>query len=158
MASIALNIAIFLPAVMAVVIWNLPERRADLARILALLVGGVNFVIGLGLWFALPATGLLAEVDQPWINLGEGGLTQLDVSYHIGLDAISGSLVALTGLLVPLAVWCSFSGIQRRQREYYAWMMGLTAAMVGVFAARDLLLFYIFFEFTLVPLSFLIGI
>jgi NADH-quinone oxidoreductase subunit M len=158
MANIALNIAIFLPAVAAIVIWNLPERRADLAKVLSLVTGTLIFMLGFGLWLALPATGLLAETHVPWIKLSEGGLTLLDISYHVGLDAISGSLVALTGLLVPLSVWCSFSSIRKREREYYAWMMGLTAAMVGVFAARDLLLFYIFFEFTLVPLYFLIGI
>ncbi|RMF71586.1 MAG: Fe-S-binding domain-containing protein, partial [Planctomycetota bacterium] len=80
------------------------------------------------------------------------------IAYHTGLDAISAPLVALTGLLVPLSVACSFSYIRRRQREYYAWLLALTTGMFGVFAARDVLLFYVFFEFTLVPLYFLIGI
>ena len=75
-----------------------------------------------------------------------------------GLDPISAPLVLLTGLLVPLAIACSFTSIKRRVREYYAWLLALTAGMMGVFAARDLLLFYIFFEFTLIPLYFLIGI
>jgi NADH-quinone oxidoreductase subunit M len=78
--------------------------------------------------------------------------------YHVGLDAISLPLVALTGLLVPLSVACSFTSIRTRVREYYAWLLALTTGMIGVFAARDVLLFYIFFEFTLVPLYFLIGI
>ena len=85
-------------------------------------------------------------------------LSGLRISYHVGLDAISAPLVALTGLLVPLAIWCGFAAIKHRVREYYAWMLALTAGMFGVFVARDVLLFYIFFEFTLVPLYFLIGI
>ncbi|MEK6645001.1 MAG: NADH-quinone oxidoreductase subunit M [Planctomycetota bacterium] len=85
-------------------------------------------------------------------------LAPINLQYHVGLDGVSLPLLLLTALLTPLAIWGSFTGIQDRCREYYSLMLLLHGAMLGVFCARDLLLFYIFFEFTLVPLYFLIGI
>ncbi|WP_408840559.1 complex I subunit 4 family protein [Acidocella sp.] len=64
----------------------------------------------------------------------------------------------MTVLLMPLALLASFEAIKDRQKEYYAWMLVLMTAMNGVFLARDLLLFYIFFELTLIPMFFIIGI
>src|SRR6266567_3164566 len=68
------------------------------------------------------------------------------------VDAISVWLLALATFLMPLAIAASFASIVERPKEYYAWMLALQAAMVGVFVARDGLLFYIFFELTLVPM------
>ncbi len=61
-------------------------------------------------------------------------------------------------MLMPLCVIGSFSAITDRIKEYYGWLLALEAAMVGVFLARDLIFFYICFEFTLVPMYFLIAI
>ncbi|MBP7936715.1 MAG: NADH-quinone oxidoreductase subunit M [Phycisphaerae bacterium] len=82
----------------------------------------------------------------------------VDLAYHVGVDGVSLWLVVLAALLGPLAVWVSFGGIRERVREYYALLLLLEAGMLGVFCARDLLLFYVFFEFTLIPLYFIIGI
>src|SRR5438552_11465213 len=86
---------------------------------------------------------------------------QLDIirfALKLGVDAVSLWLVLLTVLLTPLALLASFASIRTRQKEYYAWMLLLLFAMLGVFIARDLLLFYIFFELTLIPMFFIIGI
>ena len=157
MAALGIHLLIFLPLLAAIVIWCLPRERSDVAPRLALVTGLITFLIGTALWVMVGGQGLVGEANYAWIQVGDeaGGLR---ISYHVGLDAISAPLVALTGLLVPLAVWCSFAAIKHRVREYYAWMLALTAGMFGVFVARDVLLFYIFFEFTLVPLYFLIGI
>lgn len=85
-------------------------------------------------------------------------MDEIGFALHLGVDSISLWLIALTALLMPLAIGASFSGITQRQTEYYAWMSLLLFAMLGVFAARDLLLFYIFFELTLIPMFFIIGI
>src|SRR6266550_423362 len=74
------------------------------------------------------------------------------------VDAISMWLILLTTALQPLAIAASFDSIRDRQKEYYAWMMALQVAMLGVFVARDVLLFYVFFELTLIPMFFIIGI
>ncbi len=160
MESILLNGLIFLPLAAAGVSAALPERHARQAGPLALVIGLITLAASLGLAARLPAAqaaagpdALVGEVQRDWITVG--GVV---LRYHVGLDAVSLPLVVLTGVLVPLSVACSFTAIRMRIREYYAWLMALTAAMFGVFAARDVLLFYIFFEFTLVPLYFLIGI
>ena len=83
---------------------------------------------------------------------------RLDIKYCVGVDAISIWLVLLTAFLSCLSVWASFTGIAARVKEYYALMLLLETGMLGVFCSLDLLLFYVFFEFTLVPLFFIIGI
>jgi NADH-quinone oxidoreductase subunit M len=175
MAAFGVNLLIFLPALAAIVICFLPKRDDALIPRFALVVGILTFLVSLALWSNLNnvmdgpdgGTALVGETRSNWITTGtwtedaDGSLRLTNgivLRYHVGLDAISLPLVVLTGLLVPLAVWCSFSAIRTRTREYYAWLLALTAGMFGVFAARDVLLFYIFFEFTLVPLYFLIGI
>jgi len=67
-------------------------------------------------------------------------------------------LVLLTALLMPLAIGSSWLAVKDRAKEYYAWMLLLEMAMLGCFIARDVLLFYIFFELTLIPMFFIIGI
>ncbi|MCK6456939.1 MAG: NADH-quinone oxidoreductase subunit M [Phycisphaerae bacterium] len=105
----------------------------------------------------------LAERCQ-WIsdplpyNLGGDRPAKLQVQYYVALDGISLPLLLLTALLTPLAIWSSFESIRERVREYYALLLLLHGAMLGVFCARDLLLFYVFFEFTLIPLYLIIGI
>jgi len=95
----------------------------------------------------------IGSVDRTWDDVA-----QLRIEYNLGVDGISLPLILLTVFLTPLAIWGSFSAIQERAREFYALLLLLHSAMIGVFCARDLLIFYIFFEFTLVPLYFLIGI
>ena len=85
-------------------------------------------------------------------------LVDAGVSLTLGIDSISFWLIALTGFLMPLAIASSWESIAVRRKEYYAWMLLLEFAMIGVFAARDLLVFYVFFELTLIPMFFIIGI
>jgi NADH-quinone oxidoreductase subunit M len=163
MAAVGIHLLIFLPLAAAIVVWALPERRQDLAPKISLWVGLALFLIAFALWMNVGGDELVGETELSWIAVGarsdDGTLASgLRISYHVGLDAISAPLVALTGLLVLLSVPCGFAAIKHRVREYYAWMLALTTGMFGVFVARDVLLFYVFFELTLVPLYFLIGI
>jgi NADH-quinone oxidoreductase subunit M len=80
------------------------------------------------------------------------------IEFHIGIDGISLWLVALTALLSVTAVLVSWEAVRERTRAYYALLLLLETGMLGVFVALDVVLFYIFFEFTLIPLFFLIGI
>jgi len=103
-------------------------------------------------------SGYLLTHSIPWI-LGEDQETaRIDIGYRVGVDGISIWLVALTAFLLPLAIWSSSSSIRTRVREYYVLLLLLQVGLLGVFCAMDLLLFYVFFEFTLIPLFFLIGI
>ena len=82
----------------------------------------------------------------------------LGVNMSFGVDAVAMWLVILTGFLAPLTVWGSFTAITDRVKTYYAWLMALNSAMFGVFVARDIIFFYVAFEFTLVPLFILINL
>ncbi len=93
-----------------------------------------------------------------WLAGTETEPARVDIGYRVGVDGISVWLLGLTSLLMPLAIWSSFSAIRTRVREYYILLLLLQAGLSGVFCALDLLLFYVFFEFTLVPLFFLIGL
>lgn len=85
-------------------------------------------------------------------------LLDAGVSFTLAIDSISFWLIALTSFLMPLAIASSWESIAARRKEYYAWMLLLEFAMIGVFSARDLLVFYVFFELTLIPMFFIIGI
>src|SRR5438067_537756 len=91
------------------------------------------------------------EENYSWIG-------SVGARYHVGIDGISLWLVLLTTLLMPIAVLSSWTAITKRQLTYYALMLLLQSAMIGVFVSLDLLLFYLFFEASLVPMFFLIGI
>jgi len=85
-------------------------------------------------------------------------LPALGITLSVGVDSVALWLIILTALLGPLCVIGSFTAIEERVKTYYAWLLILQAAMVGVFAARDLVLFYICFEFTLLPMYVLISL
>lgn len=148
----------------------LPQARA--ARSWALWVCIATLVVGILLamdfdWSqdlsAIPAEQRLSQSVQLSAGANDDNLFSVNFGstrfgFSLGVDSISLVLVLLTVGLTPLAIASSFESIKDRQKEYYAWMLVLLAAMLGVFVARDLLLFYIFFELTLIPMFFIIGI
>ena len=94
-------------------------------------------------------------------TLGSGSiplLSTVGINISLGVDAVALWLIILTALLGPICVISSFTAITHREKNYYAWLLILQAAMVGVFAARDLIFFYICFEFTLLPMYVLISV
>ena len=148
-----LPLLILVPVVGAVVTAVLP--RATAARGWALLVALVTALLAVALALNVPDSGLIAA-PPAWLSFGAASPT-----LGLRVDSISLCLVLLTVLLVPLAIASTAKNTAitgDRPRQFYAWMLALMAAMLGVFLARDLLLFYACFEFTLVPSFFLIGI
>lgn len=95
---------------------------------------------------------------DPQFKFSGGEIAAVNFEFSLGVDSISLWLVALTAFLQVPSIAASFSAIQDRPKQYYAWMLALLTAMLGVFMARNLLLFYVFFELTLVPMFFIIGI
>ncbi len=127
---------------------------ANQARWIAMLATVVNFLYSLVLAWTFTGWGSSEfGLQSQWNWLGDFGIT-----LGFGADSVAMWLVLLTTMLMPLCVMGSFSGITTRLKEYYAWLLILEAAMIGVFVARDLILFYICFEFTLIPLYFLIAV
>src|SRR4051794_24317527 len=88
------------------------------------------------------------------LRFGSHGAVQL----YLGLDGLNVWLVVLTALLMVSGVLVSWTAVTERVNEFYAWLLALETAMLGVFLAFDIIVFYVFFELTLVPLFFLIGI
>src|SRR4051812_2104822 len=156
MTSIWLPILIAVPFIGAIVGAVLQSERA--ARAWALIVSLVTALVGVVLaWqFWSGSEVSLLEFGSQYSDLLS--FPTLRFSLHLGADAISLWLILLTVLLQPLAIAASFASIKDRSKQYYAWMLVLLGAMLGCFAARDVLLFYIFFELTLVPMFFIIGI
>ncbi len=128
--------------------------HSSLSKWIALATSSLVFVLSIlmavqfGGW-GTSRDGLVSHV--PW-------LSAMGVTLDVGVDSVAMLLVLLTTLLTPLCVWGSFSAITNRRREYYAWLLILETAMLGVFTAQDLILFYVSFELTLVPMFFLIAI
>jgi NADH-quinone oxidoreductase subunit M len=91
------------------------------------------------------------EENVSWIG-------SIGARYHIAVDGISLWLVLLTTLLMPISILSSWTAVRKRELSYYAFLLILESAMIGVFVSLDLLLFYLFFEASLVPMFFLIGI
>ena len=151
-----LTILILLPvigAATAIAYSFTPGARESHHRWIALGFTTLSFLVSLLL--IQGAGGALAafrfEVNYPWI-------AAIGARYHLGTDGISLWLVLLTTLLMPIAILSSWTAIQKRQLTYYVLMLLLESAMIGVFVSLDLLLFYLFFEATLVPMFFLIGV
>ena len=115
--------------------------------------------------FAALAVGLVACAKYPWAASDVPKLTYelpwipaLGLTFSLGADGVSFALILLTLVLGPVCVGCSFTAITDRVKTYYAWLLILQAAMTGVFAAQDLILFYTCFEFTLIPMFILISL
>ena len=145
-----LHALIVLPLLGVVPVLLGPESSAKWT---ALLVTTVEFVLSLGLWWALdPSRGTLQLVSNaPWIP-------DWGIAYRVGIDGISLAMVLLTTLLMPISVLGSWQYITRQERGFYALMLTLTTGLVGVFIALDLFVFYVFFEVMLIPMYFIIGI
>ena len=149
-----LTAIIFLPVIGALLMLLAPTDRA--VRLFALIVTTAAFLLSLPLWFGFDVASA-AElqfnvVDFPLIS------ETLDVRYLVGVDGFSLLLVLLTTFLGPIVVLCSWSYIKESSKGYYILLLILQTGMTGVFCAFDVLLFYIFFELTLIPMYFLIGI
>jgi len=111
------------------------------------------------------AVAIVAAFRFNWAYAGNVGfaqsyplIDQLGVTLSVGADSVSLLLILLTAVLGPLCVFGSFTAITTRVKNYYAWLLVLQAAVTGVFAAQDLMLFYVCFEFTLIPLYVLISL
>ena len=151
-----LTILILLPfaGALALVLYSFaPSRRDEHYRWIALVTTIATFVVSLLLLRSVGGSGAEFRLEESvnWIG-------SIGARYHVAVDGVSLWLVLLTTLLMPIAVLSSWNAISKRPLAYYAFLLILESAMVGVFVSLDLLLFYLFFEASLVPMFFLIGV
>jgi len=145
-----LTLIVFLPLVGAIALFFVKEASV---RAAALGVALVELLLSLPLWWLFdPTTPRMQFAEQTqWI-------ASPPISYHLGLDGISLPLVLLTTLLTPFCVLVSWNAIETRVKEFMASLLVMETAMLGVFAALDFVLFYIFWEAMLIPMYLIIGV
>src|SRR5215813_12042835 len=156
MQQYLLTILILLPVAgaLALVGYSLSNnRREEYYKWIGLVTTIATFAVSL---FLIQGRGVgtaefTFEENVSWIGA-------INARYHVGVDGISLWLVLLTTLLMPIALLSSWTAIKKRVLSYYVFMLIMESAMIGVFISLDLLLFYLFFEASLVPMFFLIGI
>jgi len=148
-----LSTVIFLPTFAALGLAAAGRRLPIVAvKALGIAAAGVTFVVSLGLVAGFtPGSGLQFAEHREWIPI-------LGISYGVAVDGISLLLVVLTTFLAPLALLASWGGSTAAARGFTPLMLLLETAMLGVFCATDLVLFYVFWEASLIPMYFMIGL
>jgi NADH-quinone oxidoreductase subunit M len=133
-------------------VW-VPSSQRRTFELGALAVTVLDFLLSLPLWFQYDRSSAAVQ----WVTRMDW-IPSLGVKFSIGMDGISLVLLLLTTLLGFISVWCSFTAIQERHKEYYLWLLVMQFSMMGVFITQDMFLFYLFWELMLVPMYFLIAI
>jgi NADH-quinone oxidoreductase subunit M len=124
---------------------------ANAARWIALVATLIDLAVGLAMWGAYDPAGAQWQFVE---NFGSAG----PISWALGIDGIALVLILLSVFLMPICIGASWEAITKRVPEYMASFLLMEALMIGVFAAQDLILFYIFFEGGLIPMYLIIGI
>ncbi|MEP2774178.1 MAG: NADH-quinone oxidoreductase subunit M [Fulvivirga sp.] len=160
-----LSILIFLPLFVALVVALLPKSKAGWSKWAALGVSILQMIMAIVLYLSYD-TSISGAYDissfqfvefVPWISLNLGTIGQLSASYLLGVDGLNIAFVLLTvaiGLIAVISSW----HIDEKRRGYFSLLLILNASIIGCFVSLDLLLFYLFFEFMLLPMYFLIGL
>ncbi len=148
-----LSLLIVIPLLGALVIALVPRRHERALKWIALVTVLVNFAFSIALFAGFRGdTANMQFVERmPWIP-------QLGIAWYVGVDGLSLLLVLLTTFLMVIAIGGSWNAITDRVKEYNVLFLILESCVIGVFVSLDLFLFYVFWEFTLIPMAFLIGI
>jgi NADH-quinone oxidoreductase subunit M len=147
-----LSIVLFTPLAGLIVLLFIPGTNPRAVKVWANAASFLGFLVSLPLVFQFDRTKDFQFVERAdWIP-------SLGASYHLGIDGFSLLLVMLTTLLGFLSILSSWTAIQTRLKEYYAFFLLLQVGMLGVFMSLDFLLFFVFWETVLVPMYFIIAI
>ncbi len=146
-----LTLILLVPLAGAVLVALMPDR-AKLPNWIALFTALVSFGLTLHLpaHFILGQNGFQFEINRVWIE-------NPAIYYHVGVDGLSLWLVVLTGLLAPIGVVASWNAIKERRKIFYSLFLVQQTAMFGVFVSLDLMVYYGFWELSLVPMAILIA-
>jgi len=151
-----LTVVTFAPLLGVLVLLFMRPEQKNAIRWVALITSLVTFGLSLVMLtqFNAREPGAQLVVSAPWIAIGQ----TWQINFHLAVDGLSVLLILLTTFLTPLAIASSWEAVEERVKEFMIFFLLLEVGMTGVFVAQDLFLFYIFWEFTLVPMYFLIGI
>ena len=149
------NLVTFFPLVGVLVLFFIKSEQKKTIRWVALLTALATF--GISLWmltqFDANNPALQLVTNLPWIQVAGW-----NISYYMGVDGLSILLILLTTFLTPISILSTWTAVEDRVKDFMIFFLMLEVGMLGVFMAQDLFLFYVFWEFTLVPMYFLIGI
>ncbi len=150
-----LTLLTFFPLVGVLVLLFVSSENKTALRWTALAVSTVTLAISLWVLALFRATNpdLQLVTRVPWITVGGW-----NIEFHLGIDGLSILLVLLTTFLTPLSILSTWTAVEERVKDFMLFFLLLETGMIGVFLAQDLFLFYVFWEFSLVPMYFLIGI
>jgi len=148
-----LSVVIWLPIAAGLMVLAVGDRHAGAARAIALAGAIAGLLVALPLWtqFDRMTSGFQFIEFAPWI-------ATFNVNYHLGIDGMSLLLILLNCVTTVLVVIAGWEVIQNRVAQYMAAFLILSGLMNGVFCALDALLFYVFFEATLIPMFIVIGV
>jgi len=150
-----LTLVTFFPILGVVVLLFLKAEQKNAARWAALVTSTITFGFSIAILvqFDPSQAGLQMVINLPWIQVAGW-----NIAFHMGVDGLSILLLLLTTFLTPLSILSTWTAVEDRVKDFMVFFLLLEVGMVGVFLAQDLFLFYIFWEFTLVPMYFLIGV
>lgn len=150
-----LTLLTFFPLIGVLVILFLNSEQKNAIRWVAMGASLITFAISLWVFSMFDSSNpnLQLEAKYNWINVA-----RFNIYYYLGVDGLSILLVLLTTILTPISILCTWTAIEERVKDFMVFFLLLEVGMTGVFLAQDLFLFYIFWEFTLVPMYFIIGI
>jgi NADH-quinone oxidoreductase subunit M len=145
----------FFPLLGALVLLFLKPEQKHIIRWVALITSLITFGISLAVLVQFDPSdgGIQLEAQQSWIQVAGW-----NIDFYMGVDGLSILLLLLTTLLTPIAILSTWTAVEDRVKEFMFFFLLLETGMIGVFVSLDLFLFYIFWEFSLVPMYFLIGI
>ncbi len=143
-----LTFAILLPFAISVGLALVPAIPASMARLGAIATAAVSLLLLIAVWAGYAGGGFGAIEEVPWIPT-------LGIAWRVGVDGMSLALLLMSAVVFVAAI--AWPMQLERARAYYAWLLFLMGASLGLFAALDLILFYVFFDLSLVGMYFLIG-
>ncbi|MGE4595183.1 MAG: NADH-quinone oxidoreductase subunit M [Gammaproteobacteria bacterium] len=148
-----LNILIWLPVLGGGLVIAIGNKRSDIAKWVAVVIAVAVFALSLTLWtgFDTSTSDMQFVLDLPWIE-------QFNIRYHIGIDGISMPLIILTTFSTILVIVAGWEVIQNRPADYMAAFLMMEGVIIGVFSSMDAILFYVFWEASLIPMLLIIGI
>jgi len=153
MSSSLLSLAIWVPIVGALLILAVGSRQRDLVRWLALAVAVAGFLVTLPLYFGFNA----GVADMQFVELAPW-IPRFNVFYLLGVDGISVLFILLNSFITVLVVLAGWTVIEEKQAQYMGAFLIMSGLMNGIFCALDAVLFYVFFEASLIPMYLIIGV
>ncbi|MBI5439259.1 MAG: NADH-quinone oxidoreductase subunit M [Nitrosomonadales bacterium] len=149
-----ISVAIWLPIIFGILVLATgDDKNAPLARILALVGSTLGFLVTIPLY-----TGFAHDTSRMQFVELHDWIARFNIHYHVGVDGISVLFILLTAFFTPIVVLAGWQVIEKRVAQYMAAFLIMSGVMIGVFAALDAILFYMFWETMLIPMFLIIGV